>query len=358
MLKLIVSLAAALTVASAAHAQQVRVDRLSGEQLEVLSPSARVDGEPGGMRITESSCRTLPRAATRRRIVDIAVQEWGFFGFPVLDQTNVVESEPRRRRTRRRTPWLNPEESARVADSIAGYWSTTPDGDWILSRQNEVWNGYDGVAARWRDPWSAAFVSWVMCESGLGDKVQFRRAIAHHSYIDQAIEARDDEASKAAFAAFDVGEMPIEPGDLLCSGSRPTYASIAERRRDLGTGIRSHCDIVITVDPANARILVIGGNVRSAVRMKLLPAIFEPSQGSQLFVKSAGRGRRTVFAHLKLRADSIEADALQSSPTIRALSEQGDALGWLRQRLQGESAARVETISTPTPALTPTTSAL
>jgi hypothetical protein len=334
MLKLIISFAAALTVTSAAHGQLVRLDRLSDEMLQVLPPSARVDGAPGDMRITESSCRTLPRAEMRRRIVDIAVQEWGFFGFPVLDQTTVVETEPRPRRTRRRTPWLNPEESARVAGVIAGYWSTTPDGRWILSRQNEVWNGYDGVAARWRDPWSAAFVSWVMCEGGLGDRDQFRRAIAHHSYIDQAIEARDKEASQAAYVAFDVGEMLVEPGDLLCSSWRPAYASIAERRRELRTGIRSHCDIVIRLDSENKRILVIGGNVRGAVRMKLLPADFELNQGSQLVVKSAGQGRRTVFAHLKLRADSIEADPLENSPTLRALSEHTDGLDRLREQLQ------------------------
>lgn len=346
--KLIVPMILALAAASAAGAQQVRLDRLSADQLEVLPPSERVEGSPGDMRITHRSCRVLPTAGTRRRIVDIALQEWGFFGFRVVDQT-LVESD-RRRGNRRRTSRLGPEESVRVADSIAGYWAVTSDGGWILDRQNAVWNGYAGVAADWRDPWSAAFISWVMCEGGLGEQAQFRRAIAHYDYIDQAIEARDDDASDAAFVAYDVGEMPVEPGDLVCSARRSAYRSIEERRPHLGVGIRSHCDIVIRVDEQNGRLLGIGGNVRDAVSLKLLPAVFDLSRG-QPVVESIGRGRRTVFAHLKLRADSIEDDALETSPTIEALRREGDGLVWLRHRLRGGSGTRFETVSaSPLPA--------
>ena len=218
-----------------------------------------------------------------------------------------------------------------MADSIAGYWATTSDGSWILERQNRIWNGPWGSYADWRDPWSAAFVSWVMCEGGLAEMSQFHRHIAHHKYIDQAIEARESDVSKAAFIAYNVGEQPIEPGDLLCSARRSAYRSIDERRHDLGVGIRSHCDIVIQVDSANNRVLGIGGNVRDSVSLKLLPATFDQSGSA----RSVGRGSRTVFAHLKLRAESIEAEALENTPTIKAIREQTDGLGWLQRRLRG-----------------------
>lgn len=344
--KLTIAALAGLIVAHAVHAEQL--NRLSADQLEVLAPSSRVAGPPGQMRVTERSCRTSSSAGLRRRIVDIAVQEWAYFGFGVVDLTNVVDSDQPRRRTRRRTPWLNPEESARVAETIAGYWSITSDGSWILSRQNAVWNG-QGVAARWRDPWSAAFISWVMCESGLGDAARFRLAIAHHTYIDQAIEARDSQASDTAFVAYDIGETTVQPGDLLCSGRRPVYRSLAERRRELGSGIRSHCDIVIEVDAANERILVIGGNVRGAVSLKLLPAVFDERAGVERALQSVGRGRRAAFAHLKLRADPVQGNALESSPTIRTFGQQQGALDWLRQRLKGQASDRVEVVSTSAP---------
>ena len=339
MFKLIFLLLAALATAPVVHAQQFYLDRLSTDYSEVLPPSARVDGTPGNMRIMQSACQSLPNTALRQRIVDIAAQEWGFFGFLVLDQTNVTESESRSRRTRYRGPRLNPQESARVAASIAGYWSVTSDGDWILRRQNMVWNGPSGVAARWRDPWSAAFVSWVMCEGGIGELSHFHRSIAHHAYIDQAIEARDDNASQTAFVAYDVGEVPVEPGDLLCTARRSAYRSIAERRERIGDGVRSHCDIVMKIDEENTRILAIGGNVRGAVRLKLLPAVFSQGQGTETSVQAVGRGNRSVFAHLKLRADSTETYPLEHSPTIRAISKQDGRLAWLEQRLKGRLTA-------------------
>ena len=191
----------------------------------------------------------------------------------------------------------------------------TPEGPWIVGRQNDRWNGPDGIAARWNAPWSAAFVSWVMCAAGLGATTQFQRAIAHHTYIDQAIRARDGRAPQAAFVAYDAGETAIEPGDLLCSSRRPAYHTIAERRRQMGIGARSHCDIVVKVDEARERILAIGGNVRGVVSLKLLPAVREAGRPLRLDTRD---GERPMFAHLKLRGAPIDANALDMSPTIAA----------------------------------------
>jgi hypothetical protein len=336
MRRLSMILLAALGGVTVAGAQPA-FDRLGPDALAVQPPASRVQGAPGRMRIVQGSCdASSSPSSLRRRIVDIAIQEWAFFGFGVVDQMNLVDNEPWNPSRRRRTPWLNPAESARVAASIAGYWSVTADGAWILERQNAEWAGEEGVAARWRDPWSAAFISWVMCEAGLNRDGQFRRAIAHHAYIDQAIAAREDASSQAAYAAFDVGERPVEPGDLLCSARRPAYRSIAERRSEIGSGIRSHCDVVVRVDPARAQIMVIGGNVRGAVSLKLLPAEFGVPGSAE--PRAIGRGRRAVFAHLKLSAASIEADALTSSPTLEALRREPEALDWLQRRLAGEPA--------------------
>ena len=232
----------------------------------------------------------------------------------MVDQTNIAPPEPTTSETRRRRRRLSPEESARVADSIAGYWTVTPDGGWIINAQNGVWSGPSGVSARWRYPWSAAFVSWVMCEGGLGEATRFQRAVAHHVYIDQAIRASVSDASTAAFTAHDIGTTLIAPGDLLCSARRPAYRSIAERERQMGDGARTHCDIVVKVDAPRNRILAIGGNVRGSVSLKLLPAASEPRHG----LRPVG-GARRMFAHLKLRAGPIALDALDRTPTMQAL---------------------------------------
>ena len=310
--------------------QHIALERLPPTVFDVVPPSAHVRGAPGKMAVQPRACRTLPTGETRRRMVEVAVQEWGFFGFRIVDQTNLNDratfgndaggagdGSPDLGGGGRRLSRLPPAEAARVAASIAGYWAVTPEGSWIVQRQNEEWNSPDGTAVRWNAPWSAAFVSWVMCEAGLGSTSQFQRAIAHHAYIDQAIRARDGRAPQAAFAAHDLGETVITPGDLLCSSRRPAYRTIAERRRQMGVGARSHCDIVVKVDEARERILAIGGNVRGAVTLKLLHANREA--GKPLRLVDREEDSRPIFAHLKLRADPIEATALDSSPTIKAL---------------------------------------
>jgi len=287
------------------------LQRLPLDVLDVRSPVERVAGDPGSMRITDRSCRAMSLQDVRRRIVDTAVQEWAYFGYGVDDQARVEPTtQPMPRGAFAR---LSPTESTRLASTIAGYWAATPDSDWILQRQNANWKS-EGSGARWRDAWSAAFISWVMCESGLGNTAQFRRAIAHHTYIDQAIRAADGRDSNAAYTAHNPGEAAIEPGDMLCRGSRPTYRTLAERRAQLGAGARTHCDIVVKVDAEAQKIMVIGGNVRSSVRMKVLHAIQEEGKA----LRPLSDNGRALFAHLKLDAPSIALDALDSTPTLQA----------------------------------------
>ncbi|HBW82628.1 MAG TPA: hypothetical protein DEF79_01170 [Gammaproteobacteria bacterium] len=163
----------------------------------------------------------------------------------VLDLSDTRASNPDFRAKPWRRTLIAPDEAQRVAATIAGYFSSTPASAWILKTQSQAWK-LNGPGDRWRNPWSAAFVSWVMCESGLGQTDRFHRSVVHRSYIDQAILANAN--SESAYRAFDPGEQTILPGDLICRGSRPSYRSIAERREQLCMGARNHCDIVVAVE--------------------------------------------------------------------------------------------------------------
>ncbi len=288
--------------------------RLPRNVLDVGAPSERVQGNPGTLQIIDRSCRAVPLPQVRRRIVDAAVQEWAFFGYSTDAQPRIPQQDPTQTRRPFVYPRLSPAEGARLASSIAGYWAATPSSDWIVQRQNAAWEA-DGMGARWRDAWSAAFISWVMCEAGLGESTQFKRAIAHHTYIDQAILASESQDPLAAYRAYPPGTQPVLPGDLLCRGSRPAYRSLAERRTQLGVGARTHCDIVVNVDETREEIAVIGGNVRATVRMKILPATREGDQPLQ----ALGDNGRPLFAHLQLQAEAIEAKALYNAPSLACM---------------------------------------
>src|SRR5438552_2426951 len=59
--------------------------RLPPSTFDVIPPSDRVEGPRGYMKIREARCRVGATADARRRIVDIAVQEWAFFGSHSVD---------------------------------------------------------------------------------------------------------------------------------------------------------------------------------------------------------------------------------------------------------------------------------
>jgi hypothetical protein len=312
------------------------MERLPAAQLDVPPPASRVRGTPGEFELAAVGCRAERTSNPRRSIVDIAAQEWAYFGFAVMDETDPASwargrgrpgnfgapfgrgassNDPELRAARERQF----AEAARLAPSIAGYWAVTGDGPWIVDRYNDSWQDADGEVTRWRDAWSAAFISWVMCEAGFADTAQFRRDVAHHVYIDQAIRARDGAEPKAVFTAHELGEQAIVPGDLLCLARRPGYRTLADRRAQMGEGARTHCDFVVKVDDERSLIYAIGGNVRGTVGLKLLPA--ERRSGGPLrpVDRSRVEGAATTFVHLKLDAPPLDAAALADSPTFAAL---------------------------------------
>lgn len=336
---LIAVLCAALAAPAVPMAQATKA-RLPRDSFDVIPPSDRVTGPRGRVRIIQPGCRVGPLGPhTRRRIVDIAVQEWGVFGFQTLDLvTTERRALPRvdglaivpdtlnpelaverlARRTLRMGRW---EDEREMMLTVAGYWSATPDGAAVLAKQNRMWRSWFGEDVGWVEPWSAAFVSWVMCEAGLGERQTFMRSIAHWEYVDQAILARDNPGARSAsaYVARDAGEAEIIPGDLLCySRGEANYRTIEDRRPQMGAFAPLHCDIVVKVDPAQDAIFVIGGNVLNSVSLSALRAE-TTSSGPSPAPESRITGARRWFAHLQLQTGAIEPNALDASPTIRSL---------------------------------------
>jgi hypothetical protein len=103
-------------------------------------------------------------------------------------------------------------------------------------------------------PWSAAFISWVMCKSGAG--AAFPYSAAHAVYISRAKLNRLTNAPNP-IKAYRVTEAKPRPGDLICNsraGSGATYDTIRP-------GMLTHCDVVTDIQPG--QLLTIGGNVGS-----------------------------------------------------------------------------------------------
>ncbi len=119
------------------------------------------------------------------------------------------------------------------------------------------------------NPWSAAFVSYVMKRADLPG---FRASASHSDYVRDAYVR--PEASP--FLYLDPSVAKPAAGDMLCYVRVPSRAyGYAGLRQffDAGTGdgLNMHCDIVVAANPGNdGKAYLIGGNVQQGVTMRLL----------------------------------------------------------------------------------------
>jgi hypothetical protein len=134
-------------------------------------------------------------------------------------------------------------------------------------------------------PWSAAFISYVIRQSGVAANA-FQFSNAHRAYIYDAFAASAAELTKTAgdriYRACPLTTTRAHVGDLICNQREPTLADasddvVRERIRtelDGGTDARSvrrtHCEVVAHIDARARKIYTIGGNVNQGVTARKL----------------------------------------------------------------------------------------
>jgi hypothetical protein len=146
------------------------------------------------------------------------------------------------------------ERSEPLSSRVGEYWAACG---------RPEWNGSSGK------PWSGAFVTWVMLQSGYG-AAQFPREGRHGSYLSSLYD-RQRASRSAPFVLHAPNEYSPKPGDLVCAGSAgPTWRHAdprtAQRRID---NTAAHCDIV--TDVRGGYVHAVGGNVKDSVAMSLFP---------------------------------------------------------------------------------------
>jgi hypothetical protein len=118
------------------------------------------------------------------------------------------------------------------------------------------------------NPWSAAFISWVMSRAGVPG---FTRSPRHIDYIRAAYQ------NTGPYRMTDPAQEKPAPGDLLCYlRGRTESLSYAGLVQQLSGGTvanwKSHCEVVIAANMGGDHTLyLIGGNVMNTVAMRKLP---------------------------------------------------------------------------------------
>ncbi len=121
------------------------------------------------------------------------------------------------------------------------------------------------------NPWSAAFISWVMVQARVPG---FNTSPRHIDYIRAAYQGGP---SGVPYRLVDPATAKPAPGDLLCflrDRSRPVSHGGLVQALDSGSADRwkSHCEVAVAANVGGDQTLyLIGGNVANAVVMRKLP---------------------------------------------------------------------------------------
>ena len=127
--------------------------------------------------------------------------------------------------------------------------------------------------------WSAAFISYVIRQSGVAPNA-FQFANAHRVYIYDAFAVsaaeQKSDASDGIYRACPLTTRP-RAGDLICQQRESALADSSDKavreriRAELDGSVqtrsvrRTHCEVVAHVDKAARKVYTIGGNVNQAV---------------------------------------------------------------------------------------------
>lgn len=224
-------------------------------------------------------CDIPPRygvGETAKAIVRAACGEHRLWYRPFIDRDGRIASLA-----------ITEAESGNLADNgliawqrVAGYWresgtlspmAALPGAQSCLVQPGERTTDNDCRAFLIDNPWSAAFISWVMTRAGV---TGFVRSPRHIDYIRAA--RRGGDAARPYRLADPMQEKPA-PGDLLCflrDRSRPVSHGGLVQALDSGGADRreSHCEVAVAANVGGDQTLyLIGGNVANAVVMRKLP---------------------------------------------------------------------------------------
>ena len=206
-------------------------------------------------------------AEARARLLRILDGEWREWGARVLDARSVPVSDEQEGPVAERDP--------AAFTKVLAYWSAVSWTDEIMRNKRAFTLGEPTACTRgelagggrstlWGcQPWSAAFISFVLRATGI-DAAEFPPAAAHWQYVDALILQGDRWGGRATFLGREIEEYAPAPGDLVCADrSRRPLASLRARRAELGAGRPMHGEIVAEALPGE--IVVIGGNVAQGV---------------------------------------------------------------------------------------------
>ena len=204
----------------------------------VLSLLAACASNPSSQ---EPALSRRPDAPHRAALLAAAENEWHFFGGQQIDMRHEPLSAPRLGLL---------EDEGEAVQRVGLYWQS-------------VGRNYTGADSE--QPWSAAFISYLMQTAGVAAD-DFLPNEDHFSYL-SFLKQRQNEPDPL-FVLRPAASTAVVPGDLICTArDNNMIDTIAE----IHPGVPGHCDLVFEVHAQQGWAGVIGGNVYNSVSESLIP---------------------------------------------------------------------------------------
>lgn len=220
-----------------------------------------------------AGCVTAQPAGTgmeAAKIAAIACRENALWYSPFIDANGRLASNT-----------VSEAEGARLGDGATPAWMRVVEywrGSGLLSRMQQFagasdcnyvgGGGYSSPQCRAfviDQPWSAAFVSWVMVQAGLPG---FDPSASHYGYVGDAFRGG---ASPFRFA--DPDREAASVGDLLCyvrsNATQLGFPGLSALLARGGGAQNMHCDIVVSA--GQGMLSLVGGNVLQGVTLRMIP---------------------------------------------------------------------------------------
>lgn len=229
------------------------------------------------------------RPARAQELAALALQEHALMGGALIDagggliHGGLAEAERDRTRGSGQPAWQRVQDYWRA---VAGGWGERMTAGSEAEQRARIVD----------QPWSAAFISYLMRAAGL-DEAEFRFSASHHDYVRAAFDASArealDEPTRYAYRARDLARTAPRVGDLLCStrGADARFDAFEQVRAALEEGpLSMHCELVVRRDDAGVE--AVGGNVLNSVTLRRL-GLEQDGSGRlwQAYLQSAQRAQ-------------------------------------------------------------------
>lgn len=161
--------------------------------------------------------------------------------------------------------WWETDNDAHVLNKLTSYWTAAFNTNAQGDASSQITPAQASIFISNKDPWSAAFISFIVTQAGITSNALFVHSIRHVDFIAKSILNKENHVYGNPFWGYRINEHAPLVGDIVGRSASINYNNVVNRSTGAVRRGASHSDIVI--EKNTDHIIVVGGNLElDAVR--------------------------------------------------------------------------------------------